>query len=115
MISVDLRGPFEYEWWVFLIAILVVLASGAFLAFMIRTLWKNRAQPLRQQSETPKQLFRPPFFNIYGLKRSSIHKVQKLAGKYDAHEITRREGYQELSYVMRNFVEKATGIKVVRG
>jgi hypothetical protein len=49
---------------------------------------------------------------IYRVKNQYIGKVQALLNSYSQNKIDKREGYQQLSALIRGFVHEVTGINV---
>ncbi|MBQ7614161.1 MAG: hypothetical protein IJU77_03890 [Butyrivibrio sp.] len=108
--TVKLQDPFEYSWYVTLIvSSLLLLALGLLIYAIYRavTSWQ-RAQAQRPRAikiqMTPQMLLK--------VKEQYARKVMNIAGKYQNSLISKRDGYQELSLVIRGFVHEVTGINV---
>ena len=109
--TVKLQHPFEYSWWVTLIAVaLGAIALTAIIFFLIKAF-----KALRKKKEAPRpaamKIAMSPDM-IYRVKNQYIGKVQALLNSYRQNRIDKREGYQQLSALIRGFVHEVTGINV---
>ena len=108
--TVELQKPFEYSWWVSLIWILLIIVAVAIFAFMLIKLFfldKKKAETMAGRPKTPATPRVLP-----GVKNKYIQRVQDINNRYAAGAVSKRNGYQELSGVIREFVHEATGINV---
>ena len=109
--TVKLQNPFEYSWWVTLIAVLlgiIALTVIVFLLVKLFSIFRKRKEIERTMARrivlTPEMVAR--------LKNRYIGKVQVLLDGYNQNRIDKREGYQQLSVIIREFVQEVTGIRV---
>ena len=109
--TVKLQHPFEYSWWVTLIAVVLgLIALSAIVFFLIKLF-----SALRKKKEAPRPVARKITMSpemIARVKTQYIGKVQALLGSYNQNRIAKREGYQQLSAIIREFVHEVTGINV---
>lgn len=107
--TVTLQHPFEYSLWVFALALLlvVVFAVGAF--FFVRDFLK--LIPKKEKTDLPKIKRLTPQ-ELFALKREYEGQLQGLLRTYAGNQIEKREAYQDLSMLIREFVCDATGIHV---
>lgn len=109
--TVKLQHPFEYSWWVTLIAVVLgLIALSAIVFFLIKLF-----SALRKKKEAPRPVARKIAMSpemIARVKTQYIGKVQALLGSYNQNRIEKREGYQQLSAIIREFVHEVTGINV---
>ena len=109
--TVKLQSPFEYSWWVILIAVVLgAIALTAIVFFLIKlfsVLGKKKEAPrpaARKIAMTPDVMYR--------IKNQYIAKVGALLTSYNQNRIDKRDGYQQLSALIREFVHEVTGINV---
>ncbi len=108
--SVKLQSPFEYSWWVYLI-----FAGLLILALVLVILGIARIMPyLKKEKKIPsvaRKVAMTPGL-LQALKEQYVTRVQALVGLYRDGKVGKRDGYQQLSYVIRSFVHEVTGINV---
>jgi hypothetical protein len=106
--TVTLQAPFEYSWWVPLLALAFAVGGGVCIFFFARMLKKYlpeaKKNAPRIKTLTPQELFI--------LKRKYEGQLQGLLRTYAGNQIEKREAYQDLSMLIREFVRDATGIHV---
>ena len=108
--TVELQDPFEYSWWVYVIAAVILAAALALLIYVfsrvIKALRVKRPVPpvARHIRLTPERLAK--------LKQQYIAQVHDIMVAFTAGRIDKRDGYQKLSAVIRSFVHEVTGINV---
>ncbi|MDC7294749.1 MULTISPECIES: hypothetical protein [unclassified Butyrivibrio] len=107
--TVTLQAPFEYSWWVILLGIVLLAAAGVCFFFFYRML--KAYLPERQKKEVPKIKRLSPQ-ELFALKRKYEGQLQGLLRTYSGNQIEKREAYQDLSMLIREFVRDATGIHV---
>lgn len=108
--TVKLQPPFEYSWWVTLITAILGIMALVMLFVVIRSIWQIRKRDL-----TPKPTFRKIFMTpevMRRLKEQYAFRVQAVQNNYVQKRIDKREGYQQLSAIIRSFIHEATGINV---
>ncbi|WP_207638117.1 hypothetical protein [Butyrivibrio sp. FCS006] len=109
--TVKLQHPFEYSWWVTLIAVVLgAIALTAIVFFLIKVF-----NALRKKKEVPRPAARKIAMSpdmIYRVKNQYIGRVQALLNNYTQNKVDKREGYQQLSALIREFVHEVTGINV---
>ncbi len=108
--TVKLQSPFEYSWWVAAIAAVLIVAAIGVLVYTIMKMLEYR---------TKKQQYRPAYRKVvmtpevlFRVKNQYSQRVENIISKYNSGDITKRDGYQELSFVIREFVHQVTGINV---
>lgn len=107
--TVKLQSPFEYSFWVIVIAALILAAAIGLLVYLIMRLVRIF------QKLPPRPAARKIELNPYVLgrmKEEYVGKIENIAGGYKNGAITKRDGYQRLSAIIREFVHEATGINV---
>ena len=107
--TVELQNPMEYSLWVSIIAgLLIIIAVVYFIYFIIRLILKKNKDAEKKSAVpvTP----RPIAASL--LKDKYIRRVQDIKKQYMGKNIGIRDGYQELSVVIREFVHEETGINV---
>ena len=108
--TVELQDPFEYSWWVYVIAAAILLVALALLIYVfsgiVRMLRVKRPVPpvARHIRLTPERMAK--------LKQQYISQVHDIMVAFTAGRIDKRDGYQKLSAVIRSFVHEVTGINV---
>ena len=107
--TVTLQPPFEYYWWLILVGI--VFLAGAIVLFLMAI---NRLSATRQpkKKKTAPVIKRPDQRNLTMIKDKYTKQIQALLTSYQRKQITKRDGYQRLSLLIRGFVTDATGINV---
>ena len=109
--TVKLQDPFEYSWWVTLIAVVMgAIAITAIVFFLIKLFSALRKKKEVKRPAARKIVMTPEM--IYRVKTQYIGRVQSLLGNYDQNRIEKREAYQQLSAIIREFVHEVTGINV---
>ncbi len=109
--TVKLQDPFEYSWWVILIAVVLgSIAITAIVFFLIKLFSALRKKKEVKRPAARKIAMTPEM--IYRVKTQYIGKVQTLLGNYAQNRIEKREAYQQLSALIREFVHEVTGINV---
>lgn len=107
--TVTLQAPFEYSWWVILLGVLLLAGAGVCIFFFIKYL---RAYiPRKAPTDMPKIKRLTPQ-ELFALKRKYEAQLQGLLRTYAGNQIEKREAYQDLSMLIREFVRDATGIHV---
>ncbi len=90
--------------------VLGAIALTAIVFFLIKVF-----KALRKKKEAPRpaatKIAMSPDM-IYRVKNQYIGKVQALLNSYSQKKIDKREGYQQLSALIREFVHEVTGINV---
>lgn len=109
--TVKLQSPFEYSWWVILIAaVLGFIALTAIVFFILKAF-----SLLKKKKEAPKPAAKKIIMSpdmISRVKTQYIGKVQSLLSSYERNQVEKREAYQQLSALIREFVHEVTGINV---
>ena len=105
--SVELRGPFEYSFWLSIIYMALLIVALAALGFIAYKLYKQFKAGSTNADN--KQVVYSPSDK---LKNKYINRIQDVLTRYNNGQIDKRTGYQELSAHIRGFVHEATGINV---
>ena len=108
--TVKLQNAFEYSWWVGAIAFILLLVSLGVIIFTIVRMLSLREKKLQNRPAYRKIVMTPDV--LIRVKNQYSQKVQNIANKYSGGFISKRDGYQELSSVIREFVHEVTGINV---
>lgn len=108
--TVTLQPPFEFYLWVWLFAISALLLSVAFLLIM-RHFYKKAQSQVEATKEGP-VFIQPSQRVITNAKGRYVGMIQAVLADYNAKKITKRDGYQKLSIIIRGFVQETTGINV---
>ena len=109
--TVKLQHPFEYSWWVTLIAVVLgAIALTAIVFFLIKAFKALRKKKNAPRPAATKIAMSPDM--IYRVKNQYIGRVQALLNNYTQNKVDKREGYQQLSALIREFVHEVTGINV---
>ena len=108
--TVKLQNPFEYSWWVVLIAAVVLVAALFAIVYAALALYKARGKKLRPVPAARKILMTPDV--LRRIKEQYTGRVMSITDRYSKGLLTKRDGYQELSLVIRGFVHEVTGINV---
>lgn len=108
--TVKLQDAFEYSWWVAPIAAIFLIGAIILLIYIGRKIYELIE---RQQKKSA------PFIKIHmspqvlaGMKNQYIGRIQRLINDYQRGAFDKRDGYQQLSAIIRGFVHEATGINV---
>jgi hypothetical protein len=108
--SVKLQNPFEYSWWVYLVFAVLLLA-----AFVLLICGGVKAAPyLKKEKKIPsvaRKVAMTPGL-LRALKEQYVSRVQAIIKGYTEGTVSKRDGYQQLSFVIRSFVHEVTGINV---
>ena len=108
--TVKLQNPFEYSWWVVLIAAIVLAAALFALIYALRMIIRNREKKISQMPAARKLILTPEV--LRRIKGQYVGMVQSISERYSRGLLSKRDGYQELSLVIRGFVHEVTGINV---
>ncbi|MBP3273936.1 MAG: hypothetical protein J6L93_02920 [Butyrivibrio sp.] len=108
--TVKLQSPFEYSWWVVLIAAIVLAAALFALIYALRMIIRNRENKTSQMPAARKLILTPEV--LRRIKGQYVGMVQSISERYSRGLLSKRDGYQELSLVIRGFVHEVTGINV---
>lgn len=107
--TVTLQPPFEYSWWVILLGVLFLAAAAVCIFFFARML--KAYLPEKKKKDMP-QVRRLTPQELFLLKKKYEGQLQGLLRTYAGNQIDKREAYQDLSMLIREFVRDATGIHV---
>ena len=107
--TVTLQPPFEYYWWVILIAALFAVATIAIVIYVLNRYF-HLFSKLKNRRKSP--IKTPPPRMLYQIKEDYMGKLQNLALAYGNQTMDKRTAYQRLSLLIRGFVQEATGINV---
>ena len=109
---VTLRPPFEYSLWVLVVFGVLLVASLVLLILALRKL-KNDA-PAQEVAEERPVYKNPGQITLYNAKRKYVLQIQRLLADYSDQKISKRDGYQKLSLIIRGFVQDTTRIDVTK-
>ena len=105
--TVTLQPAFEYSIWVVLLGAGLLILS---LVFFVR-IFRSMKRPSKKSLLIPE--YRPASYaQVYDAKNRAILQIQQIIEDFRAGRITKRDGYQRLSPVIRSFVHDTTGINV---
>ena len=125
--TVELQNPMEYSLGIILLAAGLLLGAiliGVIIALWIRSRNKKNAEAeektvkrVRKESGDRRKKKRSSggkvsrsSDNIPEAKRKYIERIQDISSRYKAGTVNKRAGYQELSAVIRAFVNEYAGI-----
>lgn len=95
-------GPMGYSvlWTVVAVALLVLVAAWYVVV------WR-RTRPAPPPAPVPPL---PPAWRLAQLQGESLHRIDEVVRLVHAGELSQRRGHQELSVVVREFVQEASGV-----
>lgn len=108
--TVKLQDAFEYSWWVAPIAAIFFIAALVLLIYIGRKIYDMREKKVARPPAAIRIQMSPQL--LQRMKFQYINKIQKLMNDYQGGRFDKREGYQQLSAIIRGFVHEATGINV---
>ena len=98
----ELEEPFKYSWSIVItIAIIIVIVVLAYVIFRNRSFFYKMYQKFFKKAQVP------------SLKRIYIFKLERLMNDVRSGKIDVREAYVKLSIIIRDFIQKTTGINVL--
>ena len=106
--TVSLQQPFEFYWWVVLLAIAMVAGVVAIVLYVIKKLFKIE---FFHKKKNP-ALRIPPAKKLFEIKNDYTAQMERLAATYANKQMDKRAAYQKLSLLIRGFVHDATGLNV---
>ena len=109
--TVKLQHPFEYSWWVTLIAVVLGFIALTAIIFFLIKLFSALRKKKEALGPAARRIVMSPEM-VARIKTLYIGRVQALLGSYNQNMIDKREGYQQLSALIRGFVHEVTGINV---
>ena len=107
--TVTLQPPFEYYWWLILIGVIFLLGAGALLFLAFRKLFLQK--PRKAGKEKP-VMIKPTPQSLAVIKQKYTEQLRALMDSYAKKTVSKRDGYQRLSLLIRGFVTDVTGINV---
>ncbi len=108
--TVTLQPPFEYALWVLIVGVVITIAAIALL--ILAVVWiKKKSTVIASNSNAPVYRQAVPSV-VIDAKRRYCMQIQEVLNNYEQNNITKREGYQRLSLIIRGFVHETTGINV---
>ncbi len=106
--SVRLQDMFSHS----KIPMLIVLGMiTAILLFIVISLLIKRLKKLRNNKRKPVVMEKKPV-NVMEVKQNYLNRLMMIEVSYQRGECTVRSAYQNMSAIIRGFVEELTGIKV---
>lgn len=108
--TVKLQDPFEYSWYVVLMAVILGIIVIALFTYVIVSLLKLRKLREAKKPRYTKIKMSPEV--LWRMKQNYMMRIQALFDGYRNGAISKRDGYQKLSAVIRSFVHEVTGINV---
>ncbi|MBR5336971.1 MAG: hypothetical protein IK152_03210 [Lachnospiraceae bacterium] len=105
--TVTLQAPFEYDLWVIILGIVLIALS---LLLFVRIIISIRKREKKSRIIPEYKPATP--MEVYGARDRAISRIQRIMDDFREKRITKREGYQKLSLVIRSFVHDTTGINV---
>ena len=108
--TVELQAPFEYSFVVLLASIILGLITAGLLFYAVKKLLDLRDRPKEAPPRFKKIHLTPE--NLARMKQFYISRVQALLDGYGAGTLSKREGYRNLSAIIRSFIHEVTGINV---
>ncbi len=111
--TVTLQPPFEYSLWV-LVVFGVLLVAGIVLLIFALSKMKSSSSVQEKVDEQKPVYKNPGQLSLYNAKRKYVLQIQHLLADYSDKKISKRDGYQKLSLIIRGFVHDATKIDVTK-
>ena len=108
--TVKLQAPFEYSWIVTLATIALGIIAAVILVYVVKKLLDLREKTAAKRPRYHKIHLTPE--NLAKMKKDYIGRVSALLNGYLSGNLTKRDGYQKLSGIIRSFVHEVTGINV---
>ncbi len=108
--TVELQAPFEYSWGVTLTAVLIGLITIGLIAYVVKKLLDLRDKPYVERPRFRRVHLTPE--NLARMKQDYMGRVGSLLNAYNAGTLSKRDGYQRLSAIIRSFIHEVTGINV---
>ena len=108
--TVKLQPPFEYSWWVLWGTFILMAIALTILVLTIKKAMEIRKKNSAMSPAARKVVMTPEI--LRAMKKQYVDRVQRITVSYENGAITKRDGYQELSAVIRGFVHEVTGINV---
>lgn len=108
--TVKLQAPFEYSWIVTLATIVLGIITAVILVYVVKKLLDLRKKATAKRPRYHKIHLTPE--NLAKMKKDYIGRVSALLNGYLSGNLTKRDGYQKLSGIIRSFVHEVTGINV---
>ena len=101
-IQYELEKPFTYSWnLVIIMIIIIVILVFLYVLIKLKPFFYKKMSSVVNKSKIP------------SLKERYIKKLQKLLQLVNKNKINNREAYTRLSVLIREFIEKTTGINVL--
>ncbi len=108
--TVTLQPPFEYALWVLIVGVVITIAAIALFIAAVVLIKKNRPITVANSNSPVYRQAAPRI--VLDAKRRYCMQIQEILNSYEQNTITKREGYQRLSLIIRGFVHETTGINV---
>ncbi|MBP3273712.1 MAG: hypothetical protein J6M44_07910 [Butyrivibrio sp.] len=108
--TVKLQAPFEYSWIVTLSTIVLGIITAVILGYVVKKLLDLREKTAAKRPRYHKIRLTPE--NLAKMKKDYIGRVSVLLNGYLSGKLSKRDGYQKLSGIIRSFVHEVTGINV---
>ena len=108
--TVKLQDPFEYSRYVCLAAVVLGIIAAALLAYLVVILVK-----MRRMNEQVRPKYHKIHMSPEVLRRMKLEytaRIQTILRGYSDGSVSKRDGYQRLSAIIRSFVHEVTGINV---
>ena len=104
--DIGVQNPVSYAIWPMII--LAVIIAGI-IGYAIVNYFLNKKKKKRKPK--PVGVRKPPL-DISVLKRKYLDELESLRAEFTSEKIDLREGFQQMSSIIRHFVFEATGIQV---
>ncbi len=108
--TVKLQAPFEYSWIVTLATMVLGIIAAVILIYVVKKLLDLRKKAIAKRPRYHKIHLTPE--NLARMKKDYIGRVSALLNGYLSGSLSKRDGYQRLSGIIRSFVHEVTGINV---
>ncbi|MBE5827945.1 MAG: hypothetical protein E7305_00625 [Butyrivibrio sp.] len=108
--TVKLQAPFEYSWIVTLATMVLGIIAAVILIYVVKKLLDLREKAIAKRPKYHKIHLTPE--NLARMKKDYIGRVSALLNGYLSGSLSKRDGYQRLSGIIRSFVHEVTGINV---
>ena len=98
-IPYELEAPFEYSWGIVKILLIIIILLVGILIY-----YRFFHQKIKEIMNKP---------NIPNLKNRYLRKLERLHHDVMQNRVDIRVGYMRLSNIIREFIEKATGLNIL--
>ena len=107
--TVSLQPPFEFYWWIILIAVLLLVIAIVLMILALNKVFHFLSFGKKKESPV---IIRPAPRKLLAIKSDYAARLKELSKEYSEKAVDKRTAYQKLSILIRGFVQEVTGINV---